>query len=168
VKKVFHTPKQVSNIFESATKMFSGMAIQDILGKCWAVMPFQTGKCTNTPLKELDGLRVIDAKFEGHILIAVAEKDGKYNRYIFCFKNDMSRYSCRLEEDIHDTAVNFTVLSNGICVHLSDDDTIEIFKTNDKVKEVSNPPITTDMRLMNDSTGIIFINKNGLYNLKLK
>lgn len=168
IKKVFHTPKPVSNVFDSATKMYSGVAIQDILGKCWAVIPFQIGKCVNLSIKELDGLRIIDAKFEGHILIVVAEKDSKYNRYILCFKEDMSAYTCRMEEDIHDTAVNFTVLSNGICVHLSDDDTIEVFKTNDKVKEVSNPPISTDMRLLNDSTGIIFINKNGLYNLKLK
>jgi hypothetical protein len=80
----------------------------------------------------------------------------------------MSKYTCRIENDIHDTTVNFTCLSNGICVHLADDDTIEVFRTNDKIKEVKDPPITTDMRLLNDSTGIVFINKNGLYSLKLK
>lgn len=167
-KKIFHSAKPVSNIFEASTRMFSGLAIQDILGKCWVVVPFESGKCVNIAINELDGLRIIDAKYERFIMMVVAEKDSKYHRYIFCFNENMSSYTCREQHGIHETSVNFTCLSNRICVHLSDDETIEVFRTNDKVKEVKDPPITTDVHLMNDSTGIIFINKNGLYSLKLK
>lgn len=166
--KVFHIGKPVSNVFDAATKMFSGLAVQDILGKCWVVIPFEPGKCVNTPIKELDGLRIIDAKFERGFMMVIAEKDSKYNRYIFCFNETMSSYTCRVQNDVQDVTVNFTSLSNGICVHMADDDTVEVFKTNDKVKEVKNPPITTDVHLMHDATGIVFINKNGLYSLKLK
>jgi len=165
---ILHTTKSISNIFESAIKLYSGVAIQDILGKSWAVIPYQTGRCFNGPIKELDNLRIIDAKFEHHILIVIAEKGAQYHRYVICFDENMSKYTCRIENDVHDTSVNFTCLSNGVCVHLADDDTVEVFRTNDKVKEVKDPPITTDMRLLNDSTGIVFINKNGLYSLKLK
>jgi serine/threonine protein kinase len=165
---ILHTMKPISNIFDSATKLYSGVAIQDILSKCWVVIPYQTGKCFNGPVTELNNLRIIDAKFEHHILIVVAEKDAQYHRYVICFNDTMSGYTCRIENDVHDTTVNFTCLSNGICVHLADDDTLEVFRTNDKVKEVKDPPITTDMRLLNDSTGIVFVNKNGLYSLKLK
>jgi hypothetical protein len=101
-------------------------------------------------------------------MIVVAESGGQYNRYIICFDDAMVKYTCRINEDVRDTVVNFTCLSNGICAHLADDDTVEVFKTNDKVKEVKDPPITTNMRLINDSTGVMFINKNGLYSLKLK
>lgn len=165
---ILHTMKPISNIFESATKLYSGVAIQDILGKCWVVIPYKTGRCFNGPIKELDNLRIIDAKFEHHVLIVIAEKGGQYHRYTICFDEAVEKYTCRVEDDVQDTAVNFTCLSNGICVHLTDDDTVEVFRTNDKVKEIKDPPITTDMRLMNDSTGIVFINKNGLYSLKLK
>jgi hypothetical protein len=167
-KNILHTTKEISNIFKSATKLYSGVAIQDILGKCWAVIPYKPGRCFNGPIKELDGLRIIDAKFEQHVMIVVAESGGQYNRYIICFDDAMVKYTCRINEDVRDTVVNFTCLSNGICAHLADDDTVEVFKTNDKVKEVKDPPITTNMRLINDSTGVMFINKNGLYSLKLK
>ena len=166
--KIFHSAKPVSNIFEAATRMFSGLAVQDILGKCWVVIPFEPGKCVNIPIKELDGLRIIDAKFERGFMMVIAEKDSKYHRHIFCFNSTMSSYTCRVQNDVQDVTVNFTSLSNGICVHLADDDTVEVFRTNDKIKEIKDPPITTDVHLMNDSTGIIFINKNELYSLKLK
>lgn len=166
--KVLHVAKAISGVFEPATKLYSGVAIQDILGKCWAVIPYQAGKCFNGNLKEIDGLRIIDAKFEHHILITIVEKKGQYSRYVFCFDDTMSKYTCRVENGVQDTTVNFTCLSSGICVHLAADDRVEVFKTNDKVKEVKDPPITMGMHLINDSTGILFVNKNGLYNLKLK
>jgi hypothetical protein len=165
---ILHTTKPISNIFESAIKLYNGVALQDILGKCWAVIPYQKGRCFNGPIKELDNLRIIDAKFEHHVLIVIAEKGGQYHRYTICFDEAVATYTCRIENDVQGTMVNFTCLSNGVCVHQADDETIEVFRTNDKVKEVKDPPITTDMRLMNDSTGIVFINKNGLYSLKLK
>ena len=167
-KNILHATKPISNIFESATKLYSGVALQDILGKCWAAIPYQAGRCFNGPITELNGLRTIDAKFEHHILMVIAEKGGHYNRYTVCFDEKMEKYTIRIEEKINETAVNFTCLSNGICVHLADDDTVEVFRSNDKIKTIKNPPISSDMRLMNDSTGIVFINKNGLYSLKLK
>ena len=167
-KKILHIPKPICNIFGSATKLYNGAAVQDILGKCWVAIPYQPGKCFNGPISELDGLRVIDAKFEHHVLMVIAEKSGQYNRYTICFDETMSKYTCRIEDNVNSTVISFTCLNNSICVHLVDDDSIELFRTNDKVKTVKNPPITTNMRLVNDSTGIIFINKNGLYSLKLK
>jgi len=167
-KKILHIPIPICNIFGSATKLYSGVAVQDILGKCWIAIPYQAGKCFNGPIPELDGLRIIDAKFEHHVLMIITEKKGQYNRYTICFDETISKYTCRIEDNINSTAISFTCLSNSICVHLADDDLIELFRTNDKIKTVKNPPITTNMLLVNDSTGIIFINKNGLYNLKLK
>jgi hypothetical protein len=167
-QNILHLTKPISNIFEPATKLHNGVALQDILGKCWVAIPYQSGRCFNVPISELDSLRVIDAKFEHHVLIVIAEKSGQYNRYTICFDDKMIKYTCRIEEKISETTVNFTCLSNGICVHLADDNTVEVFRTTDKIKEIKNPPITTNMRLVNDSTGIAFINKNGLYSLKLK
>lgn len=164
---ILHGTKKISNIFEPATKLYSGVALQDILGKCWAVIPYQQGRCFNGPIKELDNIRIIDAKFEHHVLMVIAEKSGSYNRYTICFNDTMSEYTYRIEDNVGETTINFTCMSNGVCVHLATDDTIELFKSTDKVKEVKDPPITTDMRLINDLTGILFINKKGLYSLKL-
>ena len=80
----------------------------------------------------------------------------------------MDSYTYRKNEDTHYVPINFTVLANGVCVFMPEDDKIEIFIDNQKIKTMNDPPITTDAQLFNDSVSVLFINKNKLYNLKLK
>jgi len=167
-KKVLHLTKEISNIFEPAIKLFPGVAVQDILGRCWLAIPYSFGKCASIAVPELDGERIIDAKFEGVFCILISEKKGAYKRSILHFNNKMTSYTIRVDNDIAYEGVNFTVLSNGVCVHMPSDDTVEIFKDNNKIKTVPNPPFTTDMKLSNDAVSVLFIKDTGLYSVKLK
>jgi hypothetical protein len=165
---VRHTAKVVGNIFGPATKLYPGIAIQDIIQKCWVCIPYEKNKCHNGKIPELDAKRILDAKFENRTLLVITESKGKYSRYVFIFNEDLSSYTCREEKDINYEPINFTCLSNGVCISCISDDCIEIFKSNNTIKKVPNPPITTDIRLVNDSTGVLFYNKKDLYSLKLK
>jgi len=166
--KTAHLTKQVGNVFEPATKLFPGVAVQDILGKCWMAIPYSPGKLSNLNIPELDGQRIIDAKFENNVCIVVSEKDGQYNRTVLCFDAQVTHYTCRIDEDVDFTGVNFTTLKNGVCIHIPADDRVEVFKDNSTVKVVNDPPFSTDMKLVNDSTGVMFINRNKLYSVSLK
>jgi serine/threonine protein kinase len=166
--KVVQTTKDVSNIFEPATKLYPGVAVQDILGKCWLAIPYSQGRCSNIPIPALDGERIIDAKFEWRVCILISEKGGKYKRTILCFDEQVVNYTTRVEDDIPYEGVNFTCLSNGICVHIPTDDRVEVFKGNSTVKTVPNPPFTPEMKLANDSTGVLFLKDNEIYSVKLK
>jgi len=167
-KKVLHLTKEVSNIFEPATKLFPGVAVQDILGRCWLAIPYAEGKCASIAVPDLDGDRILDAKYEGHVCILISEKAGKYKRTVLHFNDKVNSFTSRVEDDIAYEGVNFTCLSNGVCVHIPTDSVVELFRDNSKVKTVANPPFTTDMKLSNDATSVLFINDTGLYTVKLK
>lgn len=165
---ILHSSKIISNIFAPATKLFPGVAIQDILQTCWVSIPYEKGKCFYNKIPELDKQRIIEAKFDYRILMVITESDGVYNRYIFVFDQKMNNYTCRKDEKINYVSLNFTCLTSGICIHLPCDDYVEVFRTVDKVKKIDNPPITSDVRLSNDLTGVLFFNKKEFYNLSLK
>jgi hypothetical protein len=166
--KTLHLTKEVSNIFDPATKLYPGVAVQDILGKCWLAIPYSPGKCINTPFPELDGARIIDAKFDGVVCILISEKKGEYTRTVIHFSDQMRGVTSRVDLKIAYEGINFTCLKNGVCVHIPTDDMVEVFRDNTKIKAVQNPPFTTDMRLTNDAVSIIFVNDTGLYTVKLK
>lgn len=167
-KKVLHLTKEVSNIFEPATKLFPGVAVQDILSKCWLAIPYAEGKCASIAIPELNGERILDAKCDGAICILISEKAGKYKRTVLHFNDKVNAYSIRVEDDVAYEGVNFTYLSSGVCVHVPSDSMVELFRDNSKVKTVANPPFTTDMKLSNDVTSVLFVNDTGLYTVKLK
>lgn len=98
----------------------------------------------------------------------LTDEKGKYNRYVICFDNQMKSYTVRECRNIPYSNVNFTVLPSGICAHMPTDDEIEVFVGNNKVKTIKNPPITTEMRLVNDRMSVMFINRNALYSITMK
>jgi len=165
--KNIHLMKIVCNIFRPASKLYSGVVIQNILGKCWVAIPYERGKCFNGPIPNLNNQRIIDAKFEHHILIIITEKANNYYRYIISFNENFSEYSVRKENNKDDLTANFTCLANGICVHISNDDYIEVFKDNKKIKKIFTPPITTNMLLLNDSDTVLSMNNKDIYRLKM-
>jgi hypothetical protein len=166
--KILHLTKEVSKVLESSTKLFPGVAVQDVLGICILSIPYKQGFCSNCRVKELDKHRIIDAKYENGIFMAISEFKNKYYRTILCLDDTAATYTCRQEADIDETHLNFTVLKNGVCIHIPSDDKIEIFRDNNKIKIVKEPPFKTDMRLINDSTSVYFINGSKLYSAKLK
>lgn len=169
--------KNVCNIFSPATKLYSGVAVQDILNTCWLAIPYAQKCCVNVHVKELDGQRIIDAKYENGICILISEKDGIYKRIVLCFKalssenyrnDDITAYTIRIDEDIIYNGINFTTLKNGVCINILNDDSIEIFQDNTKIKVIQDPPFKTNNRLFNDGTSVYFISQNSLYNVRLK
>lgn len=167
-QKVLHMSKQVAKVFEPATKLFPGVAVQDILGNCWLAIPYKPGACTNIPVKEMDDQRVVDARYENGIFIAITEKDRKYNRYVLHFDEKHQHYTHRLDEDVPYYGINFTTLKNGVCIHTPTDVQVEVFKDNKAIKMLDGPPFNTGTRLVNDSTTVMFVDGSRLYSVRLK
>lgn len=166
--KPLHLMKPVGHVLQQSTAMFPGVAVQDVLGTCWVAIPYTEGKCSNCRVKELDGHRIIEAKYERGVFMAVAEKDGKYQRFVLFMSPDCSSYKLRIDDDPPEPSVHFTVLSNGVCVHLPTDQQVEIFRDPTKVKVVDGPPFHTGDRLLNDTTSVMFLDGGRLYSVRLK
>ena len=166
--KPLHLVKSVGTVLQQSTQMFPGVAVQDVLGTCWLSIPYAEDRCSDTRVKELDGQRIVDAKYERGIFMAVAEKDGKYRRFVLFMSDDCASYKVRIDDDPAEPSVHFTVLPNGVCVHQTTDQQVEVFREPSKVKVVDGPPFHTGDRLLNDTTSVMFLDGGRLYTVRLK
>ena len=165
---VIHRINEIENVSALATKVFDGCVIQDLLGKKFLTLPYGRGACFSKHLPQLDDYRVIDAKSERNVTVVVAEKNGQYDRFIVVFKKDYSDFNVRKVEDIAYDGINFTVMDNGLCLLLANDNQLELFADNQRVDVLEDPPFDTTMKLFNTADGVFFVNGNTIHQIKRK
>lgn len=166
--KIVPKVKRVCNIFEPTTKFFKGVAVQDILGTCWLAIPYEEGICINTRAPELDKIRIIDAKYESGVCILIGERKNTYSRYVLCFDDKHQKYTIRETEDIDFGAVCFTTLPNRVTVNVVENEKVEVFRDNSKIKVVENAPFDSSVKLFNDGSTVMFAIGDKLHSVRLK
>lgn len=164
--KIIHRTKIVCEISRSY-KIFRGVIIQDDFMKCRLAIPFESGKCINIHIEPLDGQRIVDARYDKGICIILAEKQGKYSKYILCFNEAHSNYTIREEDVVDFHSINFIVLPNKLCL-LIDDEKLSMFKDNKSRKEITNLPFDVSMRLYHDNMQVLFVDGKKLYSVTMK
>lgn len=165
---VFHKPRIACQIFDSSYKIFPGLVMQDVLGKIHAAVPYKIGACINIAIPELDGRRIIDAEYQNGKAIFMTESKGKYSKFFLCFASDFSRYTIREENNVNLDGINFTVLPNGVCVSITENEKVEVFVDNSKLKLTQDPPFDSSMKLYRDGQKVLFSDTNKLYSVTLK
>lgn len=165
-------PKVVTDVQPNVTQLFQGVAVQYLFdGYFVSVFP-ESGFSHQFHIKELEGYRVLDAKYEGGVLMIVGVKNGQYDRFTLRFKEDWSEYEISFKvEDINFTGINFTVLDNGLCVVLTEEEKIEIFSSrqgSQSVKSIDDPVIESDMRLCHSGSQVMFAQGAKLYKMSMK
>ena len=164
-------PKHVGNVMENATKLYDGVIIQNVLGSFMISIFPESGLHYQIQCPEFKGYQIIDAKYKDNVLMIIGSKKGKYDKFILKFDNKFSSYSLRKVEDISYCGINFTVLENGVVVHINENEEIEVFsnkKESKTVKVISNSVISGDMKLFNDGVQVVFAKNKKLYRLKMK
>jgi len=164
--KLIHKTRLAANVLDLSTKVFDGVVFQDVLGKCYITLPYEKGKCFISPVTELNGYRLLEAKSEKNVCVVIAEKKGVYYRFVMFFDKEFKQYSISKTDNINYDMVNFTVLPSGVCVMAVDTD-VHIF-VNNQVKIVNNPPFNASTKLYTSSGGVFFINNNKVYSIKMK
>ena len=168
--KVLASSQVVANVLEQSTRFFDGVIIQNLFDAYYVSIFPLTKQCRQIALRELDGQRVIDAKYEGRILMVMAvDKKGHYNRFIFAFKNDWN-YTFSKKENVTYAALNFTVMDNDICVHIDEEENIEVFHVDKlaSVKVITDDAINQDMLLAHKGASVLFTRDNEFYSMKMK
>lgn len=169
---IFASPVPSCQVLDNATKMLDGVVMQDVLGSCYASIFPATKTCYQLHLKEIDGVKVIEGKYDGYVLVVVAsDGKGKYNKHIFRLADDFQSYDHRAENDIVPAAPNFVVLPTGVCIYLNDKEEIELFssrKGSGSIKVFSDPAISGDMRLSRYGTQVVFSHGDELYSMEVK
>jgi hypothetical protein len=164
--KIIHRSDVVCDISRSF-KMFKGILVQDDFMKCRLAIPYDRQKCTNLHVPELDGQRIIDAKYMRGICIIITEKKGDYLRWILCFNAEHNKYLIRQEnvDTLH--SVNFTVLPNKMCISV-DDEKVAMFTDNTRRKELSGTPFDVSMPLYQQDMKVLFVDDQKLYMVSMK
>lgn len=162
-----HSKRRVTTLMPKQVEVYDGVIIQTTIDKTLAILPFGQGRAALRLIPELDDYRIVDAKAQGHVMVVVGQRKGVYDRLVFCFAPDMQKYTVRVEQDIPTLGVNFTVLPSGVCVLVSGDAEIELFKDNSSVRKVPDPPFDESMALFGTVKGLHFVDGNGVYRARM-
>jgi len=166
---ILATSHIVANVLEQSTKFFNGVIVQNLFDAYYVSIFPESKRCQQIALRELDGLRVIDAKYEGKILMVVAvDKKGHYNRFTFAFKDDFKGYDVAEKKNVTFVGLNFTTLDNGMCVHIDEDENIEIFNKLSNAKVVTDSSIDQSMMLYHRGAAVLFAKDNALYSVTMR
>jgi hypothetical protein len=169
--KVVAGPVVAANVMEHATKLYPGVAVQSLLGACYASLFPMLGTHHQIRIPELDGIRIQEAKYENQVLMVVGSVKGIYNRWIFRFDREFQTYDTRVIPDVKPEGLNFVVLDSGICVSMTENETIEVFsnaKGANKFRVVADPSLSGEMRLFKKGGKVVFTKGDKLYSLSLK
>ena len=177
--KVVASPRMACTVMPRATKLFPGVAMQNVLGRTWPVILPKSGQTFQVPIKELDEYKIISARFENAdndrsrtgVLMVVGHKDGKYDRLVFRFDPAFNTYDIRIISDISPNTLNFVVLESGVCVCLTEDEKLEVFsvrKGSSGVKVVEDDVLGSDLILGVYQGGVVFRRRNKVYSMRMK
>lgn len=166
------SPKIVADIMVKSSIMFNGCVHQNILGKCWFAIPTPGNGTQVLAIPELDGHRMMSAKYERFVLVVSSFKGNKYYKTTIRFdKNNFKVYDTRLDEDVSMFDINFTVLDNGLVISIINDGELEMFvntPNSNKISIIQDPVIEERMTLCRDGQQVLFYKENKLFSLKTK
>jgi serine/threonine protein kinase len=163
--------KQVAQCLEHGTNIFEGVVFQNLLGATYVSFFPEADKHYQLHIKELDQYRIIDAKFEKGVLIVIGYTNGKYDKIIFRLSSTFTEYDNRKIEDVTYSGINFTVLDNKICVHLTEDEKLQLFpsvRNQSQIKEIDDPNLSGDMKLFSYGIQTMFWQGNKVFSIKMK
>lgn len=158
--------KLVGKVLPRASHVFHGVIIQNLLGTYYASIFPAKNQCIQKKLDFLNGYRIIEAKYSRDILMVIGTKNGKYDRFTY----NMYSEEIRAAYDVHYTGLNFIVLDRGICIHINEQDQVEVFYKGEinKIKVIDDPAVHSGMRLFTDGVRVFLSNNNKLYIFKMK
>jgi hypothetical protein len=159
----------VGNAMPNATRLFDGVAIQSLLGSCYASVFPRPGACHSVRLPELDPYRVVDARFDNNVLMVAGIREGRYDRFVFRFDELYRSYDLRIVLDISYAGLNFVVLESGVCLHVNENEELELFSNergSPSLKVIADPAVH-GVRLFKNGTRALFARGDCLYSIAM-
>lgn len=169
-KKMLLGVKPIANVMMRSTRLFEGLAIQNLLGANYASILLSSGESYQIHLQGLDTVQILDARRERNVLIVVVANGGRYDKFIYRFSERFSNYDVRCINDVETTSIDFTVLDSGIVLHLIDD-RLEVFSSKSgtaNVRMINDPALEDDIQLFHIGSQALMARGNKLYKIKLQ
>jgi len=150
-----------AQVLGQATQLFSGVAVQDLLGTYYVSIFSEPKVAHQKELKALIGYTVVEAKYESQVLMVVAAKQGKYHRFVYRFSPSFEEFDLKTYS-IDYQALNFTVLASGAALCLNEEDKLELFSAKHDSTQMKNLEDTRvqDVKLSHFGVAALFVDKN--------
>jgi hypothetical protein len=167
----------VANVLPLATRLYPGVAIQDLLGASYVSLLTPNNGCQQVRLPELDGRTVLDAKYEQQVLMLIAAskasatQEAGYDRYVFRFSSDFAHYDVRRTRGASHNGLNFVTLDSGVCVCLTPEDELEVLanrRGSNSLKRISDDALAGDMLLARNGDRVLFFRHRKVYQMTLR
>jgi hypothetical protein len=162
--------RPVANVMMNSTRVFEGVAIQNLLGANYGSIPSLNGGCHQVRLAELDGAQIVDAKLYRNVLVVVVTTAGRYEKHVFRFAKDFSTYDVRKLTDVATSDIEFTVLDTGVALHLIDDNKLEMFasaRDSAHLSVLEDDALKDDLKLFHTGKQALMAKGRKLYKFKL-
>ncbi len=170
-------PERIGSVAPHATHLFSGVAIQSLLGTTYVSLLPKAGRCVQIRLNELDGHRIVDARFVGGrgedgktgVLVVVVEKGGKIDVHTWSGLHPSGRFEHHeVDADVAAHDIDLVELDTGVCVSAQADGSLKLFKPGRADSQSLKDDALLDARLLTDAGTLYAAFNDGLYTAKMK
>ena len=152
-----------------STKWFEGIGVQEAFGAKFLVAPFGESACMNVRVRELDGLKVVEAKAGNRFVSAIAaDKSGAYRKFEFTFAANYASYVA-WQGGTDNPDLNVAILLSGVCATIVNDGELVIFvPANGNMNRVHDTKVTTEMLLSNWNSSVVYIQDGDVWKVRMK
>jgi len=163
------TPGQNWGVMVNSTRWFDGVGVMDAMGAMFLIAPFGTNAVAQVRVKELDGLRIVNAKAGNRFVVLITvDKNGDYQKIELTFDKDYKTYQVwQAQSDIAE--LNMALLPKGVGATIVRDGELVIFvPTNGTVNKVSDKDVTTTMILGNWGDRVVYTRDGAVWSIRMK
>jgi len=164
--KTVHYCQAVGNAFGNACKLYPGVAVQDVVGKCWIGVPGEGTTWFPIHISTLDGHRILDAKRAHMCVVLISEKDGKYVRTIVSLSSDWKVENIRQEKAEAGASAEIAYLPKGVYASPVGD-CLEVFKGS-QVRIFKDSPVPAGAMLYSEGDTLMYVDGNTLIKAEMK
>lgn len=164
--KIVATTGSAWPVMPYATKLFSNILTQNILGRIFFLIPGYA----NVHIKELAGHEIENATRTGSVIFAVSRKGRKLWRSVIVCSGDYSSYKIEAEET-DDTDINAAKLLRPLLVQLTDEMQFEIADLKSGQKRIVNDQdnaLSGQMRISSEEDQLVFFVEKQLFKISMK
>jgi hypothetical protein len=166
--KVIASVGETWGVLVNSTRWFSGVGVQNGLGAMFAILPFGEASVTQVRVRELDALRVVNAKAGHRFASFVAvNKSGGYVRLDLTFDRDYTSYTAT-QVDVDQPELNMAILPKGVVAAIEEDGVLLIsVPTNKVANRIEDKQVSTDMVLSNWGDRVTYIQNGTVWSLRM-
>ena len=168
-QKIAATSRRVSTCMRNASKLYPGVLLQNMLGATHISLLEEDGSCFQHHVNELDGLTILDSKYERGVLMVLYSSQGQTMRKVFRFDGARRNYVSGPAET--GNGINFIVLERGIAITLNEDGSLHLFAvdpTLNSQKKVPNSGLSGHEVLASQAEDVLCIDSGHLYQIQLR